>query len=410
MTDVVGLLAGYSRHNTGDWLLVKHGLEVLRARHPGAGIVVVVADPTRFTGLGDDVRVVAAPVQPGQVGRDARRYVADRATAGRAATVPALKAIRGCSVAYACGGGYLQARSLRELATISAVHVTQFEQAHASGVPIRMLPQSVGPFEGAAATAWGRRILRWFPEVVVREQVSAEYLRKWDSELSVRQLPDLVFWNDMVERPPRSTGTAARVGLIVRNWWFPGSADPVAREERYVRAFAQLADRLAADGHQPVMVVHADGPTSRGDDRIASARVEALATTPLERIDVVTTGDLGAVESAYADLDVVVSTRMHGALIAIGQGVPTVCVGYEWKARGILTNLGLGAFVTNIDDLDLTMATALAADPARWPSSSVRDAWGREHRRLRSALEPAVPTADLPVLDIASTSSQKSTP
>lgn len=388
MPENIVLLAGYTRHNTGDWLLVKHGVEVIRSRHPGSRISVLAADPASFEPLGADVEVLGAPIKAASLRPDLLRYAADRSTRGRLREIPGQSAIRHADFAYTCGGGYLQGRSVREVATISAVHVTQIEQAHSAGVPLAMLPQSIGPFEGRAAEAWGRRVLRWFPEAIVRERTSFEYLRAWAPGIPVRQLPDLVFWSDIAVRQPPVDGPA-RVGLVVRNWWFPGSSNPVSAEREYLQSFARLADHLVERGHTPVLVVHADGPTARGDDRIASRRVREYASAAVDEIEVVTTHDLSAVEATYGEFDVVVSTRMHGALIAVGQGVPTVCVGYEWKARGIFAKLGLGDYVTPIDRLDLSKAVALADDRGAWPATAVATAWQRQRQELRAGLLPA---------------------
>ncbi|HMO11900.1 MAG TPA: polysaccharide pyruvyl transferase family protein, partial [Actinotalea sp.] len=53
---------------------------------------------------------------------------------------------------------------------------------------------------------------------------------------------------------------------------------------------------------------------------------------------------------ALAGFDLVVSTRLHGAILALDAGTPVLPIAYEFKTQQVMDQLGLGGFVTDIRD------------------------------------------------------------
>ncbi|HEX6421541.1 MAG TPA: hypothetical protein VFZ77_23760, partial [Acidimicrobiales bacterium] len=71
---------------------------------------------------------------------------------------------------------------------------------------------------------------------------------------------------------------------------------------------------------------------------------------------------------AEKKLSVVVSVRLHGALMALRAGVPAIHVAYEPKGPAAFADLGLGDWCFDVGSLDRDELAAavkeLAADPA----------------------------------------------
>jgi colanic acid/amylovoran biosynthesis protein len=56
-----------------------------------------------------------------------------------------------------------------------------------------------------------------------------------------------------------------------------------------------------------------------------------------------------ALKALYAELEVMIGTRMHANILSIISGTPVVAVAYEHKTAGIMNMLGLASFVVPID-------------------------------------------------------------
>jgi polysaccharide pyruvyl transferase WcaK-like protein len=370
----VALLNGYSKANVGDWLLLENSSVLAERVAPAAKQLALAMDPRSFEGHLERARVAPSPVEPDRLPRSMLGALVAVATAGRWGPAH-LRALRDVDAAFSIGGGFLQMRSARELLTVSLVHLSQLAIVRRARRPLVMLPQSVGPFRGRMQRALARWTLGWFEVLLVREDESARHIRALDPKLGarVRVVPDLAFLSTGTAppRPVDATGPL-RVGIVVRQWWFPGDRDPGAAQERYLAEVARFADGLRAAGHRPVLIVHSDGPTTRGDDRISTERVRALATVAPEVAHIAGFNRMADVLEAYGEFDLVVSTRLHGALLSLIAGTPSIAIGYEWKSEGIFAALALDAWHTPIGDVT---ADELLARVGRLAAYPLADAW-----------------------------------
>lgn len=373
------VLNGYSRHNTGDWLLLEETVQFARTREPRASVIAIALDADSFHGRTSADRVLPSPVSTTAPLRGLAETVLALLSAGRWGS-PALKAIRASDAIYSCGGGFVQFRSPRELVTAGLAHGTQLLAARLWRRPIVMLPQSIGPFEGAGGRAAGRFLLRAFGDIRVRDEASAVRIRALDGALAgrTRVLPDMVFAEPRAAAAPLPA--RRRIAVVVRNWWFPGAADPQAAQERYLDTVARAITRLQAAGHEVEAVVHSDGPTDRGDDRTATAQLVAAlpAPIPVRSVCDAATPELAA--ERYRDYDLVISVRMHAALLAIREGVAAIAIAYEPKTEEIFGDLGLSDWQLPIDALDEDALVALAT--GAFPHDAVSERWAQ----LRSEL------------------------
>lgn len=80
-----------------------------------------------------------------------------------------------------------------------------------------------------------------------------------------------------------------------------------------------------------------------------------------------------------ATSDLVLAGRYHPAVFALGAGVPVVCVSYQHKAAGVMTDAGFGDQVINASDVTTDTLRAL-----------MLDTWGRRHELRRRMKATAV--------------------
>jgi polysaccharide pyruvyl transferase WcaK-like protein len=194
----------------------------------------------------------------------------------------------------------------------------------------------------------------------------------------------MVFYEQ--RRHPSSSvgGSGLRIAIVVRNWWFPGSADPDAAQTEYLTSAAAAVDRLVASGHTVEAVVHSDGPTVRGDDRTATATLIRLTTTDIPLRSVCDAASPVEAAETYAEYDLVISVRMHAALLALRVGTAALAIGYEAKTREIFGQLGLADWAIEIDDFSAEDLVSRATSP--FPHAAVTARWSELHDELRRDL------------------------
>lgn len=322
---MIGVLHAYGRQNAGDGLLVDLTLERLeRAGVDRDQTMVVALDPSSFpelprtVGCGTDVRRPSAAAA-----RAAASAVSSiRSSRRRTATDELDEAIRACDALVAVGGGYLRTPDVVSSIGTAVNHLPQLELAARTPVPSMYLPQSIGPLSGPV----GRRVrglLADITEVCVRDEVSASELAHLDN---VRLVPDLALLQ-LAERgtptEPRRGDTTIIVGRAV------GEAPDLALR------LQRLADLLT--GHR--WAVQAAGDRSKSDGHWYAANGIA---------------DDGPLSQVIADArcDVVVSVRLHGAIMALLAGVPAIHLAYDRKGPAAFADLGIPDLCFDVEHFD----------------------------------------------------------
>jgi polysaccharide pyruvyl transferase WcaK-like protein len=179
-----------------------------------------------------------------------------------------------------------------------------------------------------------RRGLRHIDAVCVRDRWSAADLA---GVPNVRCLPDLAVLEiaESADGIHRSVG-AGRVGFVARR------VDHAGGYEGQVRA---VATEL---GDQAVWAVQTTGDRTKSD------------AVHYERLGLIAGGHLVDLLAAR-ELSVVVSVRLHGALMALRHGVPAIHLAYDRKGPAAFGDLGLDEWCFDVRSLDRsTLGTAVA--------------------------------------------------
>lgn len=349
---MIGILHAYSRTNAGDGLLVDLTLERLARQGVGADEVVLVAlDPGSFpeiahrTPMGVRGRGLSFDLVPA-AGRGAALVAS---AAARRPWGTAARDLAGCDALVAVGGGYLRAVDATSSVGTTLNHLPQLVAAGRSRVPSLYLPQSIGPLQGPVGAAVRRGLAR-IGTVCVRDGWSATDLEDLPN---VRSVPDLAVLElaeslDVVE--PAAPG--GRVGFVARR---------VPHASGYEGAARAVADAL---GDRAVWAVQTAGDPSKSD--------------AVHYDDLGITAGGGLVELlAAGELSVVVSVRLHGALMALRAGVPAIHLAYDRKGPAAFGDMGLDPWCFDVRSLDRdelgAAVDALAADAGDyWARLSAR--------------------------------------
>ena len=346
------VLHAYSARNNGDGFLVSATVGLLRAAGVGStDIAVAASDSESFPQL----NTVQLPFFTGQSSASALQAVV--ATAIRGATGNGLldtrlaNAINSARLIVAVGGGYLRAGSIGEQIRTGLVHYPQLLAASQSDVPTIYLPQSIGPLRYPLGPLV-RRSLAKITSVCVRDERTIDELRGLPN---VRRVPDLAALDIGTRFHTLRFRRPERVVLVARG--FTGT-----RERPYVRRLGELSRLLG----NPEMAVQS---TVGGNDD------DAFYRRHVPGANLVSSQEVFAGQPA-----VVISVRLHGALMAMMAGHPAIHLSYERKGWGAYEDLGLTPFVHNA----FTFEPAHVAKQVRALMKDPDEYWARVSAKVTS--------------------------
>ena len=339
---MIGILHAYSRTNSGDGLLVD--LTLQRLRRCGVkldDIVLVALDPDSFpdvphrAGIGTRGRGLSWSLVPA-----AARGASLASSALLRRPLGALaRELAGSDALVAVGGGYLRAVDVVSSLGTALNHLPQLLTAARAPTPSLYLPQSVGPLRGPVGAAV-RRALRGVGAVCVRDPWSERQLAPLPN---VQRLADLAVL-DLAENAERidRAEVGGRVGFVARRVGHAGGY-----EDTLLRVARSFGDRA-------VWAVQTEGDPTKSD------------AVHYERLGVVAGGRLEKLLEAR-DLSVVVSVRLHGALMALRAGAPAIHLAYDRKGPAAFADLGLDDWCFDVRSLDgdrlRAVVDQLSADP-----------------------------------------------
>lgn len=270
-----------------------------------------------------------------------------------------------------------------------------------NGLPLILLPQTLGPFRDASRRAEASAILRGALGIWVRDARSFAFLQEalGDDFDAARHHLGV----DMAVLLPRAESKSA-LPAMVASWLAPGRSFPVAglnvsgllchdpdtakaqfglaaRHTDQTEAAARAA--LDSDsGMRLLLVPHVQRPDGdpESDGTAAQTLKERLSRDYGDRVQVLPQ-TLSAMElkGVISRLDWFAGARMHATIAGFSSGVPTLGLGYSDKAAGVFAECGIGAHVADLRHMD-----ADAVGAAVRASLDARD-------RTRAALARALP-------------------
>jgi polysaccharide pyruvyl transferase WcaK-like protein len=252
-------------------------------------------------------------------------------------------------------------------------------------LPLLLYAPSAGPFRKRLLNPLRRRLFRRFDTLVTREEASAEHLRALLGEgAEIHVTADSAIQQEFAPRLRHDyfRGERARsrekflVATSLIQYRFPRSADAAAAQRRYESAMLELLEHLArkVDAHlllfpQLYGAAHGDAPFLEEMGSRLSPRVSWEVVDPAL--------DSDEQRRLFAMCDLHLASRYHPAIFGHTALVPGLCIYYEHKALGFMTQLGLERFAFAIDQLDPETLKAAADELLRERAALV------EHLRRR---------------------------
>jgi hypothetical protein len=203
-----------------------------------------------------------------------------------------------------------------------------------------LLPQAFGPFRARGMQQAFAEAVQRVDLVFVRDRVSYDYVQEAVGPRdNVHQAPD--FTNLLKAPLPQSHEHLRGLSIIIPNEKMV--ADATAQERAgYLDFLRTAAEALAADGRDPVILIH----EGRGDRAIAEA-LNSNLSRPLEVVDIPSALTTKAVIGAS---DLVVSSRFHGLVSALSNGVPSLACGWSHKYGELMSDYGCESHSVDVRD------------------------------------------------------------
>ncbi len=257
------------------------------------------------------------------------------------------EAVREADYVFLAGGAYFYSyrRGIPGLTYLA--HITPVLAALKHHKPVVFLPQSYGPFGSWVSKALFKICLEGARKVFFRENISGDLLQKKFPLLvdKTAYMPDHALYlekKDLIEQEAHENKANKILGVTVRPWSVEGSS------EDYIKALAQALSLFAFEQKAIIRIIVQvqDEKKEEGDEAISCHLQRLLLDkgVPESQVQLFTQRpyfELKQLCNLYHECDLMISMRLHSALLSFVVDCPVLVIGYQHKAAGILKALGL---------------------------------------------------------------------
>jgi hypothetical protein len=188
------------------------------------------------------------------------------------------------------------------------------------GKVVILMPQAFGPFTDPSLKEEMRRILKSADLVFARDKESLKHLKSLGGDFSnVHLSPDITF-GVTSRHNPKYAALAGRPCLIPNHKIIAKSS---TTEAEYVEFFRNLVEEFQARSLSPFLLLH-----EGGEDLKLCRKIAEGAGVP---VDIVAPNSPLSIKSVIGTSSFVVTSRFHGFVSSLSQGVP--CAATSWSHK-----------------------------------------------------------------------------
>ena len=343
--------------NRGDQLMLDAAYRQVRARTPGAVVAVPLKAYLENPSWCVQRRIVPLMKFERKAGRRLRqrlnRFLAGRVMHRSGFVLPDEIDL----VLFAAGFNY--GDQLADLYTPANIadEVRYFASFTKPGRKFVLLPQALGPFRTPQAKDKMTRLYPHVDLVYAREDASAANLRELFPDVkNVRTAPDFTCLCEPLDEPIRLKAKSY-VALIPNMRMVDRTEERVSRG--YMTFLVELVRALTERGETVILLNH-EGK----DDEALCHEINAHFDNSLTILSGLSGIDCKAV---VARAKLVVSSRFHGVVSGLVEGVPTLCTSWSHKYGELLKEHGRPG--NALDVLDVETSVAKVCDALERPES-----------------------------------------
>lgn len=250
-----------------------------------------------------------------------------------------------------CGGGFIQSHGLVDLLTNYSTHLVQLYAANKLNIPYIIFAQTIGPLDKTSIRI-SKNIIENAYAVLVREPISYSFVKEHFPKARNKLTGDIAFLLDSIQPTGCNLSSRERLGITVRKWSFPGSADQEKDMKRYIDAIVGLIEYAVNELNMEVYLMpQCIGPV--GDNDVLVSKKIYSTVSCKEKVHVIDYDyEPSQLKGLYGEMNYFVGTRMHSVIFSIAERVPSIAISYDYKTDGIMRLAGLGEFVIPINNID----------------------------------------------------------
>jgi len=222
------------------------------------------------------------------------------------------------------------------------------------GKRIILLPQAFGPFETLRLKTAMSQVVENVDKIFARDQVSYEHLMSISKKTAhISIAPDFTC---LVEGqlPKDFDSTVKRPCIIPNQRMIAETSSIVAKN--YLPFLLRCANSLVGRGFEPFILVH-----ETSQDYQLAMDLNTQLSKPLK---IVREPDPLYLKGILGTCSLVISSRYHGLMSALSQGVPCIATGWSHKYQALLEDYGCTEYLLpldgSIEQLDNMIETLIA--------------------------------------------------
>ena len=218
--------------------------------------------------------------------------------------------------------------------------------ARSFGRPVVMLPNSVGPFRTWVGRSLSGIALSSCSSIIVRDPISFEIVRSMGVKPRRFLTSDMALLFRPEARTVREIAGRPLIGVCAGVYSFSISMQQI---KRYVVEHAEALDSVIEKyGFHVVFLPHYISGFAYDDFEISKLVLQNMRNKEHARI--LKIDDLGEFKLTLNQLDVLVSSKMHPAVLAVSGYVPSIAVVYDHKQTGFFKDLGMLDYTVRLQE------------------------------------------------------------
>jgi polysaccharide pyruvyl transferase WcaK-like protein len=223
--------------------------------------------------------------------------------------------------------------------------------------PVIMFPNSLGPFRTFVGNFLSKLSLNSCECILIRDPVSFEIVNRLKVNTTKILTYDTALLFSQNERTRLGNLKRPVVGVCAGIYSHSLSKEEA---ERYILAHADALDvAIEKYGFFVVFLPHYVGEFNNDDLFVSHQILDKMKNKDNTRI--ILAKNVSEFKNYLDQMDMVISSKMHPAILACTGYVPTLCIAYDHKQTAFYSNLGMHDFVLNIRRVTFEMLSAKIA-------------------------------------------------
>jgi len=210
--------------------------------------------------------------------------------------------------------------------------------------PVVMFPNSVGPFRTFVGRMMSRFALNGCNIILIRDSISYRIVES----LGIETPKVLTFDTTWTFKSANSSNVKVNcrpcIGVSLGFYAQVFSDEEIRKQVvAYAEAFDEVIQRF---GCHIILMPHYISGLRYDDLEISKMVMEKMKSK--DNVELVEVETVDKFKSFLGEMDLVISAKMHPAVLALSEGVPTLCIAYDHKQTGLFNSLDMSECILPI--------------------------------------------------------------